>query len=119
MVLVRFAVTTVTVPAALSAAVWFTPPFILYVTIALGVPLKIILVEVPLQIATVPLIVAVGRALTNTTAAPDAGCVHTGMPVVAILTRLYVAATARLPVAIVAVPLASNPVVWLTPPLIL
>ena len=51
-------------------------------------PLKTILVDVPLQMVAVPLMAAVGKAFTVTMAEPVAGFKQISAPLVVMLTRL-------------------------------
>lgn len=48
-------------PDVFSVAVWFAPPFIVYVTIAPGVPLKLTMAVFPLQTEAVPVMDAFGK----------------------------------------------------------
>ena len=50
--------------------VWLAPEFIVYVTVAFGVPLKAIVVIAPEQIVAVPKMEADGNAATVTIALP-------------------------------------------------
>ena len=60
------------VPAAFNVIILLAPPSMVYVTVALGVPVKVMDVVLPEQMVVVPLMVAVGNAFTVTTAdCPD------------------------------------------------
>ena len=54
-------------PVPFKVMLWLLPPLTLKVTIAFGVPLKVITAVVPEQIVVVPEIVAVGKSSTWTT----------------------------------------------------
>ena len=63
--LAKTPVLSIALPAASKVKVSALPPFMLYVMTALGVPVKIILPEVPAQNVAAPLIVAFGPRLTK------------------------------------------------------
>ena len=67
-VVVKFPVGTEATPKLSNTTVWFAPELIVYVTVALGVPVKAIALEVPKQIVAFPEIVAVGNGFTVTVA---------------------------------------------------
>ena len=56
--------------------------------VALGVPVKVILVAEPEQILVVPLIAAITKGSTVTTALAAKGCVQPGNPALVILIKL-------------------------------
>lgn len=60
--------TTEPAPTAFKVIFWFAPALMLYVTIALGVPVKEIVAFEPWQMAVFPEIVAVGLEFTVITA---------------------------------------------------
>ena len=64
------------------------PPSTAYVTVAFGVPVKVITADAPKQIAVVPEIVAVGNSLTVTTAEPTCAWLHGLAPTDVTLTKL-------------------------------
>ena len=66
----------VAVPEAFNTIVWLLPPLMVYVMIAFGVPVKVITVVLPVQIAVEPEIVGVGNAFTVTTAEPVWAWLH-------------------------------------------
>ena len=68
---VKFPVGKVAFPIESKTIIWLVPESIVYVTVALGVPLKDIKVEAPEQIGVVPEIVAIGNAVTVIGADPD------------------------------------------------
>ena len=74
-------------PVPFNKSVWLVIPSVVYSTLVFGVPLKLILVDKPLQIVTMPVIVAAGKALTVTTAESVNGVVHTGTVAELTLTR--------------------------------
>ena len=86
----------------------FAPPLILYVTVALGVPLKVMLVVAPEQTVVVPEIVAVGKGVT-VTATLLLSCAH--KPIVEVTVYVYTVGvvavgitTGLAPVTVVGIP---------------
>ena len=84
---VKAGVVKLAVPAAFKTMVWFGPEFTVYVTIAFGVPLNVIVAVAPEQIVAVPEIVAVGSVTIVITALPDCVCEQVGVPDDVILTK--------------------------------
>lgn len=89
----------------------------MYVTTALGVPVKVI-VPVPPEQSGLEFteIEAVGAGITVMVTVPVCGCEHDGVPAVATDTRLIVVVLVYVPDR-VAVPPALRVIVWFVPPL--
>ena len=106
------------VPEASSVMVWFGPLLTVYVMIAFGVPVNVIVAVCSEQIVVLPVmaIEAVGNAKTVITTVPLTGCVQIA-PVNVTLTKVKVVVTVYVFV-MVAVPEAFNTMVWFGPLLI-
>jgi len=78
------------------------------VTVALGVPEKVITPLVPEQIVALPEIVAVGNGFIVTVAEPDSDWLQFGVPFEATLTRVYVLLAVSTGVVTVPDPSASR-----------
>ena len=109
----------VAVPVAFNVMVWFVAPLMLYVTIAFGVPVNVIVAgELAQMVVGNTLTLAVGSG--NTVKVTLLGVVFTqlGVPVVATFTILITVFAEKV-LFIVAVPDAFNVIVWFVAPLML
>lgn len=106
----------VALPLASSTMVWLPLP-VLYVTVAFGVPVKVIVAFCPEQIVTFPEMAAVGGGNTVMVTEPVAGALQLGVPDVAMPTSVKVVLAVYVPV-MVAVPAAFKTMVWLPLPLL-
>jgi hypothetical protein len=70
--------------------VWFGFEPMWYVTVAFGVPVKVIAALLPEQIVALPEIATVGGGMTVMVTDPAAGCTQLGVPEVATLTSVMV-----------------------------
>jgi hypothetical protein len=84
-----------------------------------GVLLNVKFSAVPLQMVVVPDTEATGTGFTVMTALPVKVCVHAGVPLDVILTKLYVVVAEGAPALTVALPDPFKVTVWFDPPLIL
>ena len=107
------------IPVPFKVMVWLPPPLMLYVTIAFGVPVKVIVAEELAQIVVgKTLTVAVGSGNTFKVILLSVVLIQLGVPDVATLTILITVLAAKVFV-IVATPDAFKVIVWLALPLIL
>lgn len=103
-------------PAASKTMVWLPVPS-LYVTVAFGVPVNVIVALPPEQTEALDAIATVGGGKTVMITDPLAGALHPGVPDVATLTSVKVVVDVKF-CAIVPVPAASKTMVWLPLPLL-
>ena len=85
-----YVLVTLAVPEAFKVIVWLAPPLTVYVTIALGVPVKVTVALSPEQIVTFEAIVTTGKGKTVITKLPVCNWLQLGVPDVATLTKLKV-----------------------------
>ena len=78
------------VPDALSTIDWLTPPLMLYVTVAFGVPVKVTVAPEPEQMVVFAAIDTTGSGKIVMVILPETGCIQVGVPPVATLTNEYV-----------------------------
>lgn len=78
----------VAVPEALRTMVWFGPPFTVYVTVAFGVPAKVIVADPPGQTLALLEMLTVGNCKTVMVIEPVTGWLQPGVPDEDTLTRL-------------------------------